>query len=114
MFVLFRGPGSGKGTQCAKMVDKYGLAHLSAGDLLREEVCKDKKILTIIMTFAKCVYFSLCIQRDSGSETAALINKCIVEGTIVPVEITCQLLKRGMEKLGWEKKRYLIDGFPRN
>ena len=32
------GPGSGKGTQCAKMVEKYGFAHLSAGDLLREEV----------------------------------------------------------------------------
>jgi len=33
-----RGPGSGKGTQCAKMVDTFGFAHLSAGDLLREEV----------------------------------------------------------------------------
>lgn len=43
-----------------------------------------------------------------------MINQCIVEGKIVPVEITCNLLKRGMEKLGWEKKRYLIDGFPRN
>jgi UMP-CMP kinase len=43
-----------------------------------------------------------------------LINQCIVEGKIVPVEITCQLLKKGMEKLGWGAKRYLIDGFPRN
>lgn len=43
-----------------------------------------------------------------------MINKCIVEGSIVPVEITCNLLKRGMEKQGWEKKRFLIDGFPRN
>jgi adenylate kinase family enzyme len=33
-----RGPGAGKGTQCGKMVEKYGFAHLSAGDLLREEV----------------------------------------------------------------------------
>ena len=32
------GPGAGKGTQCGKMVEKYGFAHLSAGDLLREEV----------------------------------------------------------------------------
>jgi len=37
-----------------------------------------------------------------------------VEGKIVPVEITCQLLKRGMEKQGWSSKRFLIDGFPRN
>ena len=38
----------------------------------------------------------------------------MVEGKIVPVEITCQLLKKGMEKLGWNKKSFLIDGFPRN
>ena len=54
------------------------------------------------------------IQRDSGSDTAALINQCIVEGKIVPVQITCQLLKKGMEKHGWNQKRFLIDGFPRN
>lgn len=43
-----------------------------------------------------------------------MINKCIVEGSIVPVDITCQLLKKGMEKQGWAAKRFLIDGFPRN
>ena len=43
-----------------------------------------------------------------------MINQCIVEGKIVPVEITCQLLKKGMEKQGWAAKRFLIDGFPRN
>ena len=32
------GPGSGKGTQCAKIVEKYGFCHLSSGDLLRAEV----------------------------------------------------------------------------
>lgn len=39
LFNFNSGPGSGKGTQCAKLVDQYGFAHLSAGDLLREEVC---------------------------------------------------------------------------
>lgn len=43
-----------------------------------------------------------------------MINQYIVEGKIVPVEITCQLLKKGMEKNGWAAKRFLIDGFPRN
>ena len=43
-----------------------------------------------------------------------MINKCIVEGSIVPVEITCQLLKKAMEREGWAAKRFLIDGFPRN
>lgn len=32
------GPGCGKGTQCSKIIDKYGLLHISSGDLLREEV----------------------------------------------------------------------------
>eukprot|EP00900_Chrysochromulina_parva_P016511 jgi/Chrpa1/24861/Chrysochromulina_OHIO_Genome00001432-RA len=39
VFVL-GGPGSGKGTQCAKLIERYGAAHFSAGDLLREEVKK--------------------------------------------------------------------------
>ncbi|VEL35000.1 unnamed protein product [Protopolystoma xenopodis] len=32
------GPGSGKGTQCEKLVQKYGFNHISSGDLLRDEV----------------------------------------------------------------------------
>ena len=41
---LPRGPGSGKGTQCAKMVQDYGFTHLSAGDLLREEVAAGSEV----------------------------------------------------------------------
>lgn len=37
-FFLPGGPGSGKGTQCERIVDKYGYTHLSSGDLLRAEV----------------------------------------------------------------------------
>ena len=46
------GPGSGKGTQCEKIVEKYGFTHLSSGDLLREEVASGSdrgKELTAIM-----------------------------------------------------------------
>ena len=46
------GPGSGKGTQCAKIVEKYGFTHLSSGDLLRAEVASGSergKKLTAIM-----------------------------------------------------------------
>jgi hypothetical protein len=53
------GPGCGKGTMCANLVKDFGLIHLSAGDLLREE-------------------------RDSGSVLATLINNLILEGKIVP------------------------------
>jgi adenylate kinase family enzyme len=88
VFFILGGPGSGKGTQCAKLAEKHGFVHLSAGDLLRAE-------------------------RDSGSETAAMINQYMVEGKLVPGEIAVQLMKKAMEKNGWNKKRYLVDGFPR-
>jgi hypothetical protein len=58
VFVL-GGPGAGKGTNCSKIVEKFGYTHLSAGDLLREE-------------------------RASGSELADMINTYIKEGLIVP------------------------------
>lgn len=86
MFVL-GGPGSGKGTNCAKLVDTFGFVHLSAGDLLREE-------------------------RQSGSELAEMINTYIAEGKIVPAEVTVRLLRNAMEKSG--KKKFLVDGFPRD
>lgn len=86
VFVL-GGPGSGKGTQCAKIVEKFSYVHLSAGDLLREE-------------------------RASGSEVATLINDYINRGAIVPVEITIGLIEKAMVKSGADK--FLVDGFPRN
>lgn len=43
IFVL-GGPGSGKGTQCDKIVDEFGLKHLSTGDMLREEVKKGTEL----------------------------------------------------------------------
>jgi len=87
IFVL-GGPGAGKGTQCARIVDKFGHVHLSAGDLLRAERAKP------------------------GSEFGELIEHHITNGTIVPVEITCSLLERAMTQS--DKNNFLIDGFPRN
>ncbi|XP_015127059.1 UMP-CMP kinase 2 [Diachasma alloeum] len=88
IFVL-GGPGSGKGTTCAKIVDKTGYVHLSAGDLLREERAKP------------------------GSEFGELIEGHIRNGTIVPVAITCSLIDRAIQTSSPQKK-FLIDGFPRN
>jgi len=87
VFVL-GGPGAGKGTQCAKIVEKFQYVHLSAGDLLREE------------------------RNTPGSAFGELIENHIRNGTIVPVEITCSLLANAMKKSGQNK--FLIDGFPRN
>ncbi|XP_076828750.1 UMP-CMP kinase [Brachyhypopomus gauderio] len=92
VFVL-GGPGAGKGTQCAKIVEHYGYTHLSAGDLLREE------------------------RGRPDSKSGQIIDSYIKEGKIVPVEITINLLRKAMEKTmmaNENKFRFLIDGFPRN
>ncbi|GJN38313.1 hypothetical protein PR202_gb27343 [Eleusine coracana subsp. coracana] len=84
-FVL-GGPGSGKGTQCNKIASNFGFTHLSAGDLLRQEI-------------------------SSGSEKGESILETIKEGRIVPSEITVELIRKAMKMSN--AKRVLIDGFPR-
>ncbi|RAL46770.1 hypothetical protein DM860_005049 [Cuscuta australis] len=86
VFVL-GGPGSGKGTQCAKIVEHFGYTHLSAGDLLRAEI-------------------------KSGSENGTMIQNMIKEGKIVPSEVTIALLQRAINDN--KNDKFLIDGFPRN
>ena len=73
VFVL-GAPGSGKGTQCANIVDKYNYVHLSAGDLLRAE------------------------RNRPGSELAQTIEEYIQAGRIIPVAVTCSLLERAMNE----------------
>ncbi|KAK9292618.1 hypothetical protein L1049_020593 [Liquidambar formosana] len=85
-FVL-GGPGSGKGTQCAKIVETFGFTHLSAGDLLRKEI-------------------------SSNSDSGTMILDTIKEGRIVPSEVTVKLIQREMESS--ENYKFLIDGFPRS
>lgn len=87
IFVL-GGPGAGKGTQCEKIIKDYPFIHLSAGELLRQE------------------------RNTEGSQYGELISSHIKNGSIVPVAITCSLLKREMESN--TIKNFLIDGFPRN
>ncbi|XP_020388400.1 UMP-CMP kinase [Rhincodon typus] len=92
VFVL-GGPGAGKGTQCVKIVKKYGYTHLSAGDLLRAERSKE------------------------ATQYGELIDSYIKEGKIVPVEITINLIKKAMDEAMAQdvtKNKFLIDGFPRN
>ncbi|KAK9665645.1 hypothetical protein RND81_14G125900 [Saponaria officinalis] len=84
-FVL-GGPGSGKGTQCAKIVETYGFTHLSAGDLLRNEI-------------------------TSSSKNGAMILEIIKEGKIVPSEVTVKLIQKAITS--GENHKYLVDGFPR-
>jgi len=83
------GPGSGKGTQCAKMVEKYGLSHLSSGDLLRDEV-------------------------QSGSARGSQLTKIMESGQLVPLEVVLDLIKEAMLKeFSKGSHGFLIDGYPR-
>jgi adenylate kinase len=86
IFVL-GGPGSGKGTQCAKISEDYGFIHMSAGDLLRDEIQQGTK---------------------DGSQIASMIR----EGKIVPHEITIRLLQKALHRSP-DNHKFLIDGFPR-
>lgn len=87
IFVL-GGPGCGKGTQCDKIVEKYGYTHLSSGDLLREEV-------------------------SSGSERGKALNAIMEKGDLVPLEVVLDLLAEAMLKKVSDSKGFLIDGYPR-
>ncbi|KAI9188620.1 adenylate kinase-domain-containing protein, partial [Polychytrium aggregatum] len=86
VFVL-GGPGSGKGTQCVRLAQEFKYAHLSAGDLLRQEV-------------------------SSNSPMAKEIDSIMKEGKIVPMEITIRLLRQAMDAAK-DCPGFLIDGFPR-
>jgi len=84
------GPGAGKGTACAKLVEKFGFEHLSTGDLLRAEVA-------------------------SNSEKGVELKKVMDTGGLVQTKCLLELLEAAMMKKGWGKcKPWLIDGFPRN
>jgi UMP-CMP kinase len=89
VFIL-GGPGSGKGTASERIQSEFKFVHLSAGDLLRAE------------------------RKQPGSQYGETIEKYIVEGKIVPSEITVMLLQKAMEGSGMKGGRFLIDGFPRN
>lgn len=81
------GPGSGKGTQCAKLKEKFGFIHISTGDLLREEQNKD-------------------------TELAKEIKAVLESGALVSSEILVKLIDEKLNTLKGQK--VLLDGFPRN
>ncbi|XP_078721408.1 adenylate kinase isoenzyme 5-like isoform X2 [Lampetra fluviatilis] len=82
------GPGSGKGTQCEKIVAKYGYTHLSTGDLLRAEV-------------------------TSGSERGKHLSDIMQRGELVPLDTVLDMLRDAMIANADKSKGFLIDGYPR-
>ncbi|XP_068969195.1 adenylate kinase isoenzyme 1 isoform X1 [Bombus flavifrons] len=88
---IIGGPGCGKGTQCERIIAKYGFFHISSGDLLREEVA-------------------------SGSPRGASLQETMSQGLFVSTDIVLDLIRERMEKAKKEKATetgFLIDGYPR-
>jgi len=88
--VIFGAPGSGKGTQSERIVEKYNLAHISTGDVLRAE-------------------------RDSGSELGQHVESYMSKGHLIPDELMIDILAKVFdEKLAAGGCNGVIfDGFPR-
>lgn len=84
---ILGGPGSGKGTQCELIANKYGYIHLSTGDLLRNEVL-------------------------SGSMRGLQLFKIMESGELVPVKEVLNLLAEAMLAKVNSAKGFLLDGFP--
>ena len=85
--ILFGPPGSGKGTQSQNLVARYGLKHLSTGDLLRSEIAE---------------------QTPLGIEAKNFIDK----GQLVPDEVVIGMISTALET-NPDAQGFLFDGFPR-
>jgi len=86
--ILFGPPGSGKGTQAAKLVEQYNLLHISTGDLFRYEMGNDTPL---------------------GLKAKEYIKK----GDLVPDEVTIGMLSNKVSA-NPDVAGYIFDGFPRN
>lgn len=85
--ILFGPPGSGKGTQSEMLIAKYGLKHLSTGDILRGEIIAATPL---------------------GLEAKSLMDK----GELVPDEVVIGMISSALEA-NTDAKGFLFDGFPR-
>lgn len=85
--VLFGPPGAGKGTQSENLIVKYGLVHLSTGDIFRANI-------------------------KGGTELGQLAKSFIDQGALVPDEVTIGMLEKEVHKHS-DAKGFIFDGFPR-
>lgn len=82
-------PASGKGTQCELIKSKFGLVHISAGDLLRAEIA-------------------------TGSENGTKAKEFMEKGMLVPDEIVVAMVKSRLMQPDVEQNGWLLDGYPRS
>jgi len=84
--VLLGAPGAGKGTHCKRIVDQYGLLHLSSGDILRRE-------------------------RAEGSELGKQAQGYMDAGALVPDDLIVEMMSKAVKAA--PASGYVLDGFPR-
>ena len=82
-------PGAGKGTQAANIVTKYGVCHISTGDMFRSAI-------------------------KNGTEMGKLAQKYIENGELVPDSVTIGIVKERLALADCKEQGFLLDGFPRN
>lgn len=81
-------PGAGKGTQAAKIVEKFGLVHISTGDMFRAAMA-------------------------NKTEMGVLAKSFIDKGELVPDEVTNGIVKERLAQADIAEKGFLLDGYPR-
>ena len=86
--VIFGAPGSGKGTQSDKLIEKYGLEHISTGDVLRAEIKR-------------------------GTQLGRTAQGYIDQGQLIPDELMVSILASVYDAFGRGHKGVIFDGFPR-
>ena len=85
--VIFGAPGSGKGTQSERIVEKYGINHISTGDVLRAEI-------------------------KNGTELGKTAKGYIDQGQLIPDELIIDILASVFDSFK-DSKGVIFDGFPR-
>ena len=87
--VIFGAPGSGKGTQSERLIDEYGLHHISTGELLRRHIAE-------------------------GTELGTVANKYISQGHLIPDDLMIKVLEEVLDSNPeLTSKGVIFDGFPR-
>jgi adenylate kinase len=86
--VIFGAPGSGKGTQSEKLIEKYGLHHISTGEVLRDHIARKTPIGQIAKTY-------------------------INQGQLIPDSLMIRILEEILDHEPKAKDGVILDGFPR-
>lgn len=86
--VLFGAPGSGKGTQSEKIIDQYGLHHISTGEVLRKQI-------------------------KEGTELGKIADSYISKGHLIPDDLMIDILRQELKGSDALSKGVIFDGFPR-